>query len=219
MISVTCPSCGAKLNAKDQLAGETRKCPKCGQPVLITRSAAPPEPAGQASPGPDESAPDAQIHGATKTALQKLDVPERLDRQNHYLICDKIKLVATWENNGQSWMFKTNFGMVSAARNHEQLPTQGDFKLVELQIDMTDAGLRLAGMVSYQLAPRWALTQLDKGDDKVVSKITAPGSLNKDQKGVVRNVIKDRFMRQVWQDAQRVLDYLANTDYHSPGTE
>jgi len=33
-IQVTC-ECGAKMSAKDELAGKTAKCPKCGQPLLI----------------------------------------------------------------------------------------------------------------------------------------------------------------------------------------
>ena len=40
MIRVTCPHCGSKLNAKDELAGQTRKCPKCAQPVRIVADAA-----------------------------------------------------------------------------------------------------------------------------------------------------------------------------------
>ena len=74
-------------------------------------------------------------------------------------------------------------------------------------------------MTSYQLAQSWALTTLDKGDDKILSTVVALGRLNKVQKDVVRQTIKDRLMHPVWTDAQNVLDYLANTDYHSPGTE
>jgi hypothetical protein len=72
-------------------------------------------------------------------------------------------------------------------------------------------------LATYQLAPRWALTKLDKGDDQIVSSITSPGSLNKEQKNVVRQFIKDQFMREVWEGADEVLDYLGNTDYHSAG--
>ncbi len=217
MIRVNCPGCGSKLNAKDELAGQTRKCPKCGRPVLITRVETVSAAAGQTA-GLDEPAPDQHVHGASDKALPQLDLPERLDRQHHYLICDKAHLVATWENNGNGWMLKTSFGLVSAVRNHEQLPAQGDFKLVELKLDMTDAGLRLTGVQSFQLAQRWALTTLDKGDDQIVSKITGFGFLNRDQKSVVRQAIKDQFMRSVWEDAHNVLDYLSSTDYHSAGT-
>jgi hypothetical protein len=211
MIRVTCPSCQSSLNAKDELVGETRKCPQCGAPILIAEPDAPSEPL-------DETVPEEHVRGTSEMGLPPLEVPGRLDRQNHYLICDRSKLVATWKDDGQGWMLKTNTGLVSAVRNPDQLPNQGDFKLVELKMEMTDAGLRLAGITSYQLAQRWALTCLDKGHDKIVSRITGLGCLNRDQKHVVRQVIKDHFMREVWAEADNVLEYLANTDYHSPGT-
>ena len=213
-----CPGCESKLNAKDELVGQTRNCPKCGTPVLIAQPDAAAEPFPQELAGLDEPAPDQHVHGASETSLRSFDVPERLDRSNHYLVCDKSKLVATWENNGQGWMLNTNFGLVSATRNHEQLPTQGDFKLIELKLTVADAGFRLDNVTSYQLALRWALTKLDKGDDKILSAVTGPGFLNKEQKNAVRRVIKDQFMPEVWQDSNKVLEYLGNTDYHSPGT-
>ena len=153
----------------------------------------------------------------TEDRLPVLDLPERLNRDSHYLICDRTHLVATWENNGNGWMLKTGAGFVSAKRNRENLPTQGDFKLVELKFAMTPEGKRLSGLTSYQLATRWALTVLDQGDDQIVGKITGLGSLNRDQKNAVRQALKDQFMRQVWEGAANVLEYLANTDYHSPG--
>lgn len=35
MIRIICPGCGSKLNAKEKLVGQTRPCPKCGQPIMI----------------------------------------------------------------------------------------------------------------------------------------------------------------------------------------
>ena len=61
------------------------------------------------------------------------------------------------------------------------------------------------------------MTVLDQGDDPIAGKITGLGSLNRDQKNAVRQALKDQFMRQVWEGAAEVLEYLANTDYHSPG--
>ena len=58
---------------------------------------------------------------------------------------------------------------------------------------------------------------LDQGDDRLSSKITGPGSLNRDQKNAVRQALKEQFMRPVWEEAAEVLEYLANADYHSPG--
>jgi hypothetical protein len=224
MIRVTCPGCGSKLNAKDQLIGETRPCPKCKTEVLISVSQTANLPAGGAQAEADDSVlgevtADAHADRTSQSTLQQLDLPERLDRENHYLICDKAHVVASWENNGQGWMLTTPFGAISATRNYEQLPAQGNFKLVELKLEVTDDGLRLRGMRVYQLAQRWALTTLDKGPDQICSKITALGHLAKEQKSAVRNIIKDQFMRHVWEDAENVLEYLANTDYHSPGTE
>ena len=64
----------------------------------------------------------------------------RLDRRNHYVICDPERAVALWENNGKGWMLKTDAGLASATRNPEQLPSEGDFKLVELKFKACDDG-------------------------------------------------------------------------------
>src|SRR5688572_21428837 len=52
-ISVVC-QCGAKLNAKEELAGKAVKCPKCSQPIKIpaagTTSPAKPAAAQPAAP-------------------------------------------------------------------------------------------------------------------------------------------------------------------------
>lgn len=49
-ISVVC-QCGAKLNAKDEWAGKTLKCPKCSQPVKVPAAgAAAAKPAATAKP-------------------------------------------------------------------------------------------------------------------------------------------------------------------------
>ena len=214
MIRLVCPNCRSKLSAKDELLGQTRNCPKCGTPVLISK----PDPSSQAA-DEDEAVSTQPVYDLGQPGLPTLEVPKRLDRHNHYLICDRSKLVAAWRDDGQGWMLKTNAGLVSAVRNSDQLPNQGDFKLVEVRLARTDAGLRLAGITSYQLAQRWALTSLDKGDDQIVAKITAPGCLNRDQKNVVRQAIRDHFMREVWAEAEHVLEYLGNADYHSPGTD
>ena len=98
----------------------------------------------------------------------------------------------------------------------EAIPNEGDFKLVELKLAVTPDGKRLTGLASFQLATRWALTVLTQGDDQIVGKITGLGSLNRDQKNAIRQALKDQFMRQVWEGAANVLEYLGNVDYHSP---
>ena len=88
MIRVTCPNCGSKLNAKNELAGQTRKCPKCAQPIQIVADA----PADTDVVGLDEHPSDQHVQVDREERLPVLDVPERLNRDNHYLICDR----ATW---------------------------------------------------------------------------------------------------------------------------
>jgi hypothetical protein len=215
MVLVTCPNCRSRIRAKDQLAGQTRKCPKCGQPITIRQDAAD-DAAGQ-SLGLDSAQPGEHAEPPSSTELPKPLTLDRLNRQFHYLICDRSKLVATWENDGKGWTLHTDHGTASAARNPGRLPSQGSFTLVELHLKMTDEGRRLSGLSCFQLAQHYALPALGRGDDEILSKITGPSGLSRDQKNVVRNVLKDQFMRDVWQDAAAVLEYLSNTDYHSPG--
>jgi hypothetical protein len=144
---------------------------------------------------------------------------ERLNRESHYMICDKNRLMATWANNGAGWMVRAGQGFLPAKRAKDKLPESGEFQLTELKFTMTPEGKRLAGIVSYQLVPRWALTVLDQGDDNITEKISAPGHLNKDQKLAVRQALKEQFMRPVWQDATAVLEYLSSVDYHTQGVE
>ena len=53
MIRVTCPHCGSKLNAKDDLIGQMRKCPKCAQPLIVVADRPPPAGETAVPPGPD----------------------------------------------------------------------------------------------------------------------------------------------------------------------
>ena len=224
MIRLTCPSCQASLNAKDELAGQTRKCPKCGATLQIPgevpetdEAAAPTDADADDWAGLDDVAPNQHVHAALDHVLPKPERPERLTRLNRYLICDKAHLFAMWEGNGQGWMLRTNAGFVKVGRNPDQLPSQGDYTLIELVMAMTDDGLRLQGIHCHQLAQRWALTTLDQDDHKILSRIDGPGQLTKDQKNVVQKFLREQFMREVWHDAREVLDYLSNLDYHSPG--
>jgi hypothetical protein len=204
MIQFTCPECHSKLNAKDELAGQTRPCPKCRSPVLIA-----PE---------DVELAALQVHEPVAAeGLRHFDRPERLERRNRYVICDNSKPVAMWENNGRGWMLSTLSGAVPAARNQDKIPTQGNFKLIEFQMEDHNGALRLAGIAVYELSGRWALLALPKGDDHVLGSVVAPAALNKDLKAAVRAHLREHFMRGLWEDAHHVLEYLANDDYHSAG--
>jgi hypothetical protein len=204
MISCLCPGCGTRLAAEDRLAGRTIACPTCGGVVQVSAA----EPA-TAQPRADH------LEAGQLPAPRG---PARLDRQCHYLICDNSHLVAAWENDGCGWMLATDFGLVSATRNPEQLPSQGVFQLIELRLKMTGAGLRIEDLVVYQLAEHWALTKLAESDDAILTAVTGRAALVRAQKDAVRDAIHQQFMRDVWASSPKVMDYLASADYHAHGT-
>ena len=215
MIVVVCPGCGSKLHAKDELAGQTRKCPKCAAPVQIVSSE--PKPAAPAAEPLGEPSAEAHVEPEAAAALPQHHDLVRLNRQHYYLICDRGRVLAIWEGNGRGWMLKTNTGLVSASRSTQQLPPQGDFRLVELVLSHGESGLRLSGVHVFRLVQHWALAALAKGDDEIVRKIAGPGGLNREQKGAVRSAMKERYMHDVWASAESVMEYLANGDFHSSG--
>jgi hypothetical protein len=204
MIRIRCAGCGSSLNAKEELAGQTRPCPKCGQPVQIPV-------AGSAVV--EEPTPIIQNNPA-ETRLPSKHLPERLRRLSNYVICDKTMVVATWRNDGQSWMIRTASGFAPARRNSESLPHYGQFVLVELEMEETPEGMRLSAINSYELASRFAMTKLDKGDDDIILAITDFGCLNREQKFAVRQILSEQFMRDVW-GLPEIIEYLSGADYHS----
>ena len=66
MIRVACKKCGTKLKVKDELEGKTGKCPSCGAPVKIQRTASAGEPAAASAPAP--TPPPAPAKAKTKAA-------------------------------------------------------------------------------------------------------------------------------------------------------
>ncbi|MFZ5830498.1 MAG: hypothetical protein ACOY3P_10435 [Planctomycetota bacterium] len=261
MIRVTCASCGSKLDAKEKLLGQVRKCPKCGQPVRIERAATKPDDTGQGraeesfraegSPRPEvpdftpegrpregadgnsdvealeqanepagqSAGPDGVAAGTSAAPLPVERVLNKLDRDAYYVILGPAGVVATWESNGRGWMVRTGNAPLPARRAEESLPPEGDFRLVELVLATSEAGSRLAGVHIYQLARRWALRALARGDDAIAEKVIGRVGLTQQQKVVVRGAIRDRFMPEVWQGASHVHAYLASNDTLSPGTD
>ncbi len=205
MIRLICPGCQSKLNAKDELVGQSRACPKCGTVVHIV---APPLEPVAAPPAP--SASETLLGG-----LPKVEVPERLTRSNRYLVCDRTQVVASWQNDGQGWLIRGDRGFVNAFRNTDKIPNQGDFKLVELQMTSEGERLQLRGLRIYQLAPRWALVQIARGDDAILKVVVGPGSLFRDQKNAVRQQIRELFNFEVWEDVHALREFLSNNDFHS----
>jgi hypothetical protein len=211
MIRVVCPSCGSKLNAKDKLAGRTKQCPSCSQPIYI------PVPEGMEVLPPvtvEEPAPTQFGLIGNKQRLQSHFL-DRLKKHNRYWICDSSHVIATWAADGKGWQLKTNAGMVSALRNREKVPCEGNFVLVELEMATVEEGMKLQGIIAYKLPQRWALPAIVEGDDQICSKITGYGTLSKDQKSVIRLALKEHFMYEIWEGATKVLEFLNNADAHT----
>ncbi|MBN2024711.1 MAG: hypothetical protein JW809_18175 [Pirellulales bacterium] len=215
MIQVACTHCGVRLNAKEELAGKTRKCPKCGGLVAIPQpTAASDEPTVPLDAGAETPTPI--IHGgAAEAMLPAAPLLPRLVRQNRYLICDKTSVVATWDNDGRGWMIRVASGFSPARRNRDVLPAFGQFVLVALEMATTAAGLRLEAVESYRLASRLALPKLAQGDDAIVEAVVERIGLTRAQKNATRVMLGELLMRDVWGDSADVLDFLANADYHS----
>ena len=217
MIRVECPECGSWLNAKDELAGNTRKCPKCGGqlqiPVLDDARA---DDLLHVTAN-DDSQAENLIHDVLDHELPPVEAPERLTWHDRYLICSSDKLFAAWESNGHGWMLKTNAGYIRAKRNMEELPNQGDFTLVELKLNAAEGSHQLEAIRSYRIAPRWALPVLARNENEIFSKITGPSGLNKPQKAAVMQYLRASMMPEMWHAAEDVVGYLCNTDFHSQG--
>ena len=206
MIRVKCPGCGSKLDAKDELAGQRRRCPKCGTAVLIAVPMLQPLPT---------SLPPAASGESVQEALPRRIAPKRLNRGSRYFVCDRTHVIAAWEDNGHGWMVRGDGGFVRAFRNADKIPNQGDFKLVELRISTENERLRIRGLRVLQLAQRWALVQLARGDDAILKSVTGPAGLFREQKNAIREHIKDQFTYEVWDEAAAVREYLSNADFHS----
>lgn len=237
MIRLNCPGCGVKIKAKLELAGKTRKCPKCGGIIVVprleelpedVRAEAEAEAALAGSPAVKPQTAESAANGAAavpaeiiqanpaETLLPTSDLPDRLNRRHRYLILDKSGLLAMWQDNGQGWMVKGVSGFMPARRNAENLLPYGQFILVELELELTDAGMRLQAITSYKLAARFALPKLALGDDDIMLAVTEPGCLSREQKNAVRKSLTEQFMREVWGDSPGIVEYLGNADYHSP---
>lgn len=206
---ITCPSCQARLKVSEQFAGRAGKCPRCGEIIQIKAA----EAASEIAPAP----PNQQQESAGEE-FPEIQQADKLVRNYHYLVCDRLGLVATWEANGQGWLIRSGTTFVRAVKNPDKLPAQGDFKLVELQlVHRPDGSQYLEGLHVYQLASRYALTRIERGDDAILGAIRGPGALTRDQKAAVFRYIREKFMRPIWEDNQALVEYLTNEDYHSPG--
>ena len=154
MIRVTCPHCGSKLNAKDELAGQDAEVP-------------------QVCPaGPDRGRRPGRCRRRRRAANTPSDQQVQVDNggspagarlaraahggDSHYLICNRTQLVATWENNGARLDAQGGAGF----RQREAEPRESShprrLQARRIEVRRHARGQTSGRSASYQSAMRWA---------------------------------------------------------------
>jgi len=227
-IRVKCKNCGSKIEAKDELAGQTRQCPNCKLPILIvpnlddkntsvnldadrtvTVVAQPltPHPSPFATPIPALPADDNQIVYDNSERLPTHDPPTKLSPNYRYFIMAHDRMIAAWEI-GKGWQYQTGNGFVSAKLNKELLPNSGLFKFVEMIIEQKEAGRRLSGIRTFSVGGKWAIPAIARESEEILSKIDGKAVMTKPQRMQLLAFIRKHYMPDFLQNAQKVYEYL-----------
>ena len=214
VIVVYCNGCGSKLNAKDELRGEIRNCPKCRKPILIEEEPPKEEPVeitdDMLIPPPTEgitmTLPTGPVIGG-----ENVDRPFRLDFNNRYFVLGHDRLIAVWES-GKGWLVNVGGGFASAKKNVGAIPDQGTFILVELMIAETELGRTPVGLRLFRIIKRGALTALYRDESEILGVIEGAGSLSKPQKSVLLGYLQRNFMQTFFDNDPRIMDFLTNDD-------
>ena len=228
VIKVRCPSCKVVMKAKAEYAGRVLKCPGCKSPFIVPKTDGdglePPmhvlmklmdkEAAKKAAEEEEASIPHVEIDETP--AIQGPPRPRTLERQNRYMILDSQRMLAYWQA-GKGWQAVIGAGgsLAPAKRSADQLPKSGDFRLIEIRMEETESGPRVAGLAIYQLARQYALAKLAGEENAILATITSMSGLLKPQKDALIQAFKTHFLRSAWADSKHVYEYLLGDDYHS----
>ena len=213
-IRVKCKNCGSKIEAKDELSGQTRPCPKCKSPILITSNQ---ESDGLSvnsgtgvlvetvtvQPADDEN----QITYDNSDRLPTFDPPTKLLPQYRYFIMAHDRMIAAWEI-GKGWQYQTGNGFVSAKLNKELLPNSGTFKFVEMIIEQMETGKRLSGIRTFSVVGKWAIPAISREPEEILAKIDGKAVMTKPQRMQLLAFIRKHYMPDFLQNAQEVYEYL-----------
>ena len=205
MFQIVCPSCDAKLNAKEELVGQIRSCPKCSYSILIQR---------------EESVTPITVNEPSITAISigpKIGevgghiagLPERLEYRNRYFIVGSDRMVAVWEP-GKSWQIDAGNGFVPARKFPEIIPDQGVFALVVLVVGPPEDGNRLETLKIFNLSVRGALTSLYRDEGEILHKVDGPGQLTGNQKNILMSYLQRNFMYETLAEAEEIRTILSD---------
>ena len=203
---IFCRSCGVKLNAREELVGQTRNCPKCSHPILIQREEEAVTPITVSEPSITEIAVGPKI-GEVGGFIEGL--PERLEYRNRYYIVGTDRVIAVWEP-GKSWQINIGNGFAPAKKNPNAIPDQGTFALVELVIGSSEDGNRPETLKVFKISIRGALTSLYRDEGEILHKVDSSGQLTKHQKGVLMRHLQRTFMYEVLAEAVDVRRVLSD---------
>ncbi|MDO4569207.1 MAG: hypothetical protein Q4D38_02360 [Planctomycetia bacterium] len=238
-ITVRCFACKVGMKIKSEYAGKLRKCPKCGEIFIVPQSdgnAIVPPPqvleklrqAEQASAqsevqtsstaGTQANQPQANISPLDDERITPVDHPKRLNPKYRYMILDTRSVIACWQLD-KGWQVWDGARLVPAKRNQNLLPKQGEFYLVELQLEAAGDEMKLTKIRIFRLARQYSVSKLAGDDFAVLSTIVAASGLLRPQKSALLAGLKQHFMREVWAEAKNIYDYLLNDDSHSTEVE
>ncbi|MDO4629678.1 MAG: hypothetical protein Q4C70_10900, partial [Planctomycetia bacterium] len=150
----------------------------------------------------------------TEEAIRPVERPKRLDAQCRYFILDAERLVGYWQMT-MGWQVNDGVKLVSARRNSQAIPKQGDFRFIELQLGEQDGEFRVLRIRIFQLARQYSVTKIALEENDVLTTITSQSGLTRSQKNVLLQSLKAHFMRGMWADSPAIYEYLLNDDYHS----
>lgn len=210
-IRVICGSCGSKIDAKDELRGQTRRCPKCRQPILI-------EPSEQARPSKKQPVKTAQtVAGAANENVAPTTEglkTRRLRPNDLYFVVGSDRVVAYWKA-GEGWMLNVGNGFSQVKRSPDLIPDLGEFILAEGRVAQTDEGRRLRGLRFWSLTGRGVLLALGRDEPEILEKAQFPTVPSGSQKRLILEQIRKLYFRDFTDDALEIVEFLTNFDSHS----
>ncbi|MGL4594443.1 MAG: hypothetical protein ACRCUY_06905 [Thermoguttaceae bacterium] len=191
ILQIHCPNCGSKLNAKSELIGQTRSCPKCKSPVLIQ----------QKTPAITEL----PITSAFSQQSDAGKVPIRLMPPHRYFVLAPTRLVALWEN-GKGWLVNVGNGFASAKKNVDAIPDQGTFRFVEIRMNPT-GGVPISLQV-FAITIRGGLTALYRDENEILRKLGGSAELSLPQKQILLQYLRIHLMADVLGQSNDFLESL-----------
>lgn len=198
-IRIVCKNCGSKIDAKEELRGQIRRCPKCHTPILVV---------------PESMTLQMQKHIAESLTSNSLNL-KRLNPDNLYVVLGLDREIAFWKS-GDGWLLNVGCGFESIRRVPEKLPTSGTFVLVEGYVENTELGHRLKGIRCKKLDGRGVLKVLLFGEaSEILERAKEPAFLTSVQKRILLQHIRTHYFFDFTDSAPEIVDFLTGFDSHT----